>query len=119
VLERLGRLTGRLDWPDELREGLEGCRARVLSLQASSSGVRGEGRQALLERLDELDRELLDLVRRWAPDDVRRAIEREAVADLAPYRERLSEQTWKQSVEVTVVRLLRDRLGLPTIGLSG
>ncbi len=119
VLDRLGRLTGRLDWPDELRDGLEACRAKIAALQASSVGARGEARNAVIERLQALDAELLALARLHAPAGVRRDIEREAEADLAPYRERLSEGLWKQSVEATVARLLRDRLGLPTVGLSG
>jgi hypothetical protein len=119
VLERIGRLTGRLDWPDELREGLEACREKLLAIQESAAGARGEARDAVVGQLRQLDRELLDLARRWAPADVRRAVEREAEADLAPYRDRLSDQLWRQSVEVTAARLLRDRLSLPTVELPG
>jgi len=115
ALERLGRLTGRMEWPDELRDGVEACRSRLLALQASAAGARGEARAGIVARLEELDRDLLDVARRAAPDEIGRALEREAEADLAPYRGRLSDQLWQASVEVTIRRLLRDRLGLPTI----
>jgi hypothetical protein len=119
VLERLGRLTGRLDWPDELRDNLEACRDRVLALQASAAGARGEARAAVVASLEEIDRALVDAIRLHAPVELRRQARRDAETDLAPYRDRLSESLWRQSVEITEARLLRDRLGLPTMALNG
>jgi rRNA-processing protein FCF1 len=117
VLERLGRLTGRLDWPDELRDAIESCRERVQALQEPAGGARGEARAAVVAALEEIDRVLVNATLRHAPEALRQAARREAEADLAPYRERLSESLWRQSVEITEGRLLRHRLGLPTIAL--
>jgi len=119
VLDRLGRLTGRLDWPDELREGLESCRSNLVTLQASAAGARGEARDVVIEHLATLDRELLELARRTAPADLRHDARREAEIDLAPFRDRLPDAMWLESVDVTFLRLLRDRLGLPTLEVSG
>lgn len=117
VLERLGRLTGRLDWPDELRDAIESCRDRVLALQEPAAGARGEARAAVVATLEDIDRVLVDATLRHAPEALRHQARGEAEADLAPYRERLSESLWRQSVEITEGRLLRNRLGLPTIAL--
>jgi len=117
VLDRLGRLTGRLDWPDQLRDGLESCRGRLVTLQATAVGARGEARDHVVSQLAALDRELLELARQAAPAGLREEVRREAEADLAPYRDRLSGPSWRESVDVTFLRLLRDRLGLPTLEL--
>jgi hypothetical protein len=39
----------------------------------------------------------------------------EAAAELAPFRERLSPDAWRQATQATVDRFLRDRYGLPSI----
>lgn len=118
VLDRLGRLTGRLDWPEELRDGVEGIRTEVLSLQESAKGARGAAKDPIIERLVELDRDLLALARRSAPASVQRQVRQDAEADLAGYRGRLAPDVYRQSVDVTADRLLRDRFGLPTLDPS-
>jgi hypothetical protein len=45
------------------------------------------------------------------------SIRAEAAADLAPFRSRLPAEAWDRSMNVTIDRLLRDRLGLPALGL--
>lgn len=118
VLDRLGRIAGRLDLPDELRDGLESIRHEVQAIAASADGTRGAARDGAVQHLERLDRELIAMARRLAPSELRQAVEREAEADLAPYRERLAGPAWRESVELTAARLLRDRLGLPTLALS-
>ena len=41
------------------------------------------------------------------------ALTSDAAAELASYRARLAPDAWTRSVELTVDRFLRDRLGLP------
>lgn len=117
AMKKLDGLTGRLDLPEPLRDGVEACRERLSALKETAVGARGEARDEVVARLAELDRELLVLGRDAMPDEWRREVEREAEADLLPYRDRLSPALWQQSVGVTVARLVRDRLGLPTLEL--
>ncbi|HUF46285.1 MAG TPA: hypothetical protein VMM93_00650 [Vicinamibacterales bacterium] len=117
VLDRLGAVTGRLDLAEQFRDRLEALRDQVAAVKDASHGARGEARDAYVARLTDLDRELLELARRFTSDEVWRRLHDDAEADLAAYRGRLAAGDWQQSVEITAVRLLRDHLGLPTIEL--
>jgi hypothetical protein len=115
AIDRLGRATGRLDWPDAFRDGLEACRAELSALHKPGDRVRGAARDAAVAELERLDARLLELAYASMPEALLREARRDAEADLAAYRGRLPPELWQRSVDVTAARLLRDRLGLPTL----
>jgi hypothetical protein len=93
---------------DQLSEELD--RARGVS-----GGLRGEARRALIERLASADADLATLARSAVDHAVLQAIEREADAELAGFREQMSAAMVSDARTRTVDRLVRERLGLPTI----
>jgi hypothetical protein len=112
VLRRLtsARATGTLDAGfDDLLDRV----ARELDLVAG--GVRGAKRQALVERLALLDRELLDAARAGLDEASCAALGREADAELSRFRSAMSAEAFERARQAAVDRLVRDRFGLPTI----
>jgi hypothetical protein len=112
VLRRLSsaRATGALDAAfDELLDRV----AREFDIAAG--GVRGAKRQALVERLAQLDRELLAAVRARLDGSARAALSREADEELSSFRSAMSAEAFERAREAALDRLVRDRSGLPTI----
>ena len=83
--------------------------------RARSKSLRGEARQALIERLRALDRALLDAAYAQCDEPVRQALAAEADAELAPFRARMAPEAYEQSRRAAVDRLLRERRGLPLV----
>ena len=118
VIERLGRIAGRLDHPETFRETVSDILDQLTSLRESARNARGDARDAFVSRLEPLDRLLMKAARAAAPADSLPDLVRDAEADLAAFRSRLSGEAWQRAVDVTVDRLLRDRIGLPTLELE-
>lgn len=78
-------------------------------------GIRGDKRQALLDRLSTLDRELLDAARQALDETSRTAITEEAETELAAFRSNMTADAFARAREAALDRLVRERLGLPTI----
>jgi hypothetical protein len=78
-------------------------------------GIRGDKRQALLERLAALDRELLEAARATLDEATRAALAREAEDELAPFRGGMAPDAFARARESAIDRLVRERMGLPTI----
>jgi hypothetical protein len=83
--------------------------------RASSRGLRGDARRALLERLNTLDAELVSTARAALGDSERQAFEREADVDLAGFRGAMTAQAYLRAREAAINRLVRERFGLPTL----
>jgi hypothetical protein len=115
VIDRLGRAAGRLDLPEPLQRDLGDVLSEVVRLRDAAKGARGDAREAVAAELPPLDQRLLDAARHAAGDEGLRALEAQAEGELGAYRARLSPDAWRQAVDVTVARLLRDRYGLPTL----
>jgi hypothetical protein len=106
-----------VDLPDRFRDVLSHLLEEVVSLREQAKRVRGAGRDDLTARLPGLDAQLTAAAREAVTPDDLAAIEAEATGDLAPFRLRLADDVWRHSLDVTVDRLLRERLGLPTLEL--
>jgi hypothetical protein len=78
-------------------------------------GIRGGKRQALLDRLAQLDRELLASARQALDDVTQEAIAREAETQLSAFRQGMAPDAFARAREAAIDRLVRERLGLPTI----
>jgi hypothetical protein len=84
----------------------------------TSGGLRGDARRAATERLAALDLELLSHARESIAPEVLAALERDANAELAAFREQMPPDRFARALQVAVERLLRARLGLPTLTFS-
>jgi hypothetical protein len=71
-----------------------------------------------LERLRDLDRQLIDSVRVHTGPETLRRLEDEAAAQLAPFRPRMAPDVYERTRKACVDRLLRERARLPTITLE-
>jgi len=78
-------------------------------------GVRGDKRQALVDRLAALDRELLNTARAALDADARSALAREADDELAAFRAGMSTEAFGRAREAAIDRLVRERMKLPTL----
>ena len=95
---------------DVVRE-LDAARAKAKSL-------RGDAREALLDRLRELDASLIDALRRRCDQPTLERLSAEADEELKPFRARMPAEAYQQSHQACVDRLLRERASLPTIAFE-
>jgi hypothetical protein len=114
VADRLVRAAGRLETPVVLREALAAALEACVDVKAQLRHARGAAREVLSERLASIDRGMLEAARAACGPDLPE-IERDATAELATYKTRLTPDVWQRSVEASVERFLRERYGLPTI----
>jgi hypothetical protein len=92
--------------------------AELDASRATAGGVRGEARKALLDRLAGLDAALLQQARRTLDEDARTRFERDADADLAPFRAGMTSAAFARAREAALDRLVRERFGLPTVSFT-
>jgi hypothetical protein len=85
--------------------------------KAAPGGVRGDARRALLERLTALDLQLVAAAGESLDAEGRDALSAEAARELALYRERMAPDAFERARAAAEDRLLRERFGLPTVGL--
>lgn len=83
--------------------------------RAASRGLRGAAREVLLRRLGEFDRELLTLARGALTPAAAAAIEAEASAELAEFRDTMPAEAYARAHAAAVDRLVRERAGLPVV----
>ncbi|HWF85234.1 MAG TPA: hypothetical protein VG222_10315 [Vicinamibacterales bacterium] len=110
------RVRGTLGAPfDELIDRV----ARELdAARAKAGGVRGDARQALIDRLAALDAELLDRAQSSLDDSTRAAFERDADEELAGYRAAMTPDAFARARAAATVRLVREQCGLPVIAFE-
>jgi len=112
VLRRLtsARSTGALD------AGFDDLIDRVArEFEIVAGGVRGAKRQAVVERLALLDRELMAAARASLEESSSVALRREADEELSSFRMAMSADAFDRAREAAIDRLVRERSGLPTI----
>jgi len=83
--------------------------------RAKAKTIRGDARDALLDRLRELDASLLDAVRARCDAQAMQQLAAEADEELRPFRARMPAEAYQQSHRACVDRLLRERARLPAI----
>ena len=116
-LERVvARLVGsRVQRSPSFEQHVEACSAEIDRLSGESKKSRGDARTAILDRLAELDRGLVQAAAAELDPQSVAAARREAEAELAPFGSRLTPEVRAQAVEAAFERLVRDSLGLPQI----
>jgi hypothetical protein len=87
--------------------------------RAAKNGLRGDARQALIERLEALDRQLLDRARATLADEPRASCLREADEELAAFRSGMAPDSYARARDGAIDRLIRERLTLPVIAFAG
>lgn len=119
VLERLTALLAGSPSPAEtLKPLLESMANEVSALSDLPGPVRGETRTRVSARLAELDRGMLDAVRRHVDAVTLQTLRQEAADQLAPFRERMPEDAYDHAIESAVDRLLREREQLPVVAFE-
>jgi len=113
VITRLTALRAGAD--RSLEPVVEGIVRELDIARATAKGLRGEARRALLDRLRALDKSLLDAAYALYDETDRAALAAEAVAELAPFRDRMPHDAYEQSRHAAVERLVRERSRLPII----
>jgi hypothetical protein len=93
---------------EEIVRELDAARARAKS-------IRGDARDALIERLRQLDATLIEGLRRESDDSTLRQLAAEADEELKSFRVRMPADAYQHAHRACVDRLLRERAGLPTI----
>ena len=116
-LERIvARLVGsRTERSPAFERHVQDLLAEIDRLSGESKKSRGEARTAILDRLVELDRGLVQAATAELDADAVAAARREAEVELAPFGARLPPDVRAQAVEAAFERLVRDSLGLPTV----
>ena len=117
ALERLGRLAGRLELPDEFRDAVSHAITALSSVREGLARTRGIARDPWLAQLAPIDQDLMAQARRVVDAAVVRGLTGQAERELAPYRDRLAPEAWQRAVTVTVDRGIRAHFGLPTLEL--
>jgi hypothetical protein len=116
-LERvIARLTTRRAGVDRALEPiLDGIVRELDTARERARSLRGEAREAFIERLDHLDATLIDALRDGCDDITLRELASEADEELKPFRVRMPADAYQQAHRACVDRLLRERANLPTI----
>ena len=117
AIERLGRLAGRLELPDEFRDAVSHAIERLSSVREGLAHSRGAARDPWLAQVASIDQDLMTQARHGVDAAVVRGLTEQAEREMAPYRERLAPEAWQRAVTVTVDRGVRAHLGLPTLEL--
>jgi len=85
------------------------------AFRGKAKTVRGDAREILLDRLQELDASLIEAVRAQCGAETLEKLAAEADEELRPFRGRMPSGAYPQSHRACVDRLLRERARLPTI----
>jgi hypothetical protein len=115
VLTRLtaARATGAID---AAFDGVIDAVARELDrTRADSHRLRGAVRREIIASLASLDRQLMFQARSGLDAGLRRQLQREANEDIERFRASMEAEAFDRAQEAALDRLVRRRLGLPTI----
>lgn len=77
--------------------------------------ARGDARAALIARLEEMDRTLVDAAIGELSPERRAALQREADAEIAPFVARMPPESRDHAARIAFERLVRDHAGLPVL----
>jgi hypothetical protein len=119
-LERVvARLTALRSGGGGAFDGLVESIVRELdAARAAAKSLRGAARGELLSRLAELDAQLIAAARERLSATARADIRREAEAELAPFRARMPQDAYEQSLAACMDRVVREQGRLPILTLE-
>jgi len=102
----------------EFDEVIDRVSADLDAARAKAGGLRGEARQALIDRLAMFDAELIQRARAALDDATRDALAREADDELAGFRGGMTDDAFARARDAAIDRLVRERCGLPVVMFS-
>lgn len=85
------------------------------AVRADAAHARGDARDVLLQRLTEIDDRLAADALAALDAPLRATLERDADAELAPFRPRMADDAYAQSRRAALHRLVRQHFGLPSL----
>ena len=115
ALSRLTVLRGSDQAGATIGPALDAAVRALDALQPEASRARGEARDALLLRVAAVEADWVAAAAAALAETERTEIEKEADAELAPFRQRMAAEAYAQSRRAAVDRLVRLHFGLPTI----
>nr|MBP8273030.1 hypothetical protein [Acidobacteriota bacterium] len=118
VSDRLSRLLGRHDLPDEFLDCVNQAISTIATARERARSARGATRDEIVASVRPLDDVLIVAARKAIGPAVLAQLQQQAEADLGTYKGRLAPEAWQQAIQATTDRLLRDRLTLPVIDLD-
>ena len=113
ALARLTVLRGSDKAGPVLGAALDAAVRGLDALQPEAGRARGEARDELMRRVAVIEEELAAAAVSALGPAERTALEREADAELEPFRERMPEEAYRQSRRQSLQRLVRQHFGLP------
>jgi hypothetical protein len=118
VVRRLtsGRADGSLG--AEFDEAIDRLSAELDAARAKTGGLRGDAREALIDRLAMFDADLMRRARATLDDVAREALAREADEELAGFRSGMTSEAFARAREAAIDRLVRERCRLPVVTFS-
>ena len=112
----VARLVARRGGADpSLDAVLDGTVRELDAARTAAKSLRGERRDAMLQRLRELDRQLVETARATSDAQTLQRVMAEADAQLSTFRGRMHAEAYAQSQQACIDRLLREHARLPTI----
>jgi hypothetical protein len=115
ALARLTVLRGSDKAGPLLGAALEAAVRSLDAVRADATRARGDARAQLLERIASIDDELIDAAVRSLDPATRASLEKDADAELAPFRARMAADAYAQSRQAAMQRLVRLHYGLPSL----
>ena len=115
ALARLTVLRGSDKAGPVLGTALDAAVRALDALRPDAARARGDARDELLERLSTIDDQLLTSAVEALDPAMRAGFEKEADAELAPFRARMTDDGYRQSRRAAVHRLVRHQFGLPSL----
>jgi hypothetical protein len=115
ALARLTVLRGSDQAGPMLGAALDSAVRALDALRPEAARARGDARDALLQRIEQIEETLTAAA--FAALDARQrlALEKEADTELAPFQARLSAEAYAQSRRAAIHRLARQYFGLPSL----
>ena len=115
ALARLTVLRGSDQAGAILGDALETAVRRLDALLPEAARARGDARDELVRRVAAIDEELAAAAVNGLAPSEKSALEREADAELEPFRARMPDEAFRQSRRQAVQRLVRLHFGLPSV----
>ncbi len=115
ALARLTVLRGSDRAGPKLGAALDAAVRGLDSLQPEAGRARGDARDDVIRRVASIEEDLAAAAVNALDPAERAALEREADAELEPFRERMAEEAYRQSRRQSLQRLVRQHFGLPSL----
>ena len=115
ALARLTVLRGSDQAGPLLGAALDAAVRGLDALRPEAAKARGEARDEIMRRVADIEEALAAAAVNQLDPAERGALEREADAELEPFRSRMSDEAFRQSRRQAVQRLVRQHFGLPSL----